>query len=382
MNRFFRVLFGQSGDRTAIPDAAETSGAVSMTQGYGSDYERASGDVLRKDIERDKMNALFYDITAALNELQSHGAPDFITPTLNGGTAYSYSAMAMVRYSGDVYLSLADSNTAAPTDATKWALLPNPARLQSQSYVAAAAGGSANALTASLTPAALSLTGLCLFVRIGSANTVANPTLNVDGLGAVTIVRDNNQALRIGDLPGAGAWAIVKYDATLGRFVLLNPATRGVEAADAQATTSGTYKDFTLPTWAKRCTIALAGVSSSGSSPFCVQFLTASGAVVSGYSSVASTEDGNAASTYSTGLALTTGVSSSSAYDGRAVLEAFGDGTWSMTAQIGNHGSGSGSSLRHGVGSVTLSATPTGVRFTTIGGSDDFDLGLVRAFFE
>jgi len=231
MNRFFRVLFGQSGDRTSIPNAAESSGAVSMTQGYGPDYERASTDPLRKNIERDKMNALFYDITAALNELQSHGAPDFITPTLNGGTAYSYAAMALVRYSGDVYLSLADGNTSTPTDATKWALLPNPARLQSQSYVAASAGGSANALTVSLTPAALSLTGLCLFVRLGAANDSTTPTLNVDGLGAVTIVRDNNQPLRPGDMPGAGAWAIFKYDATLGRFVLLNPATPSATGA-------------------------------------------------------------------------------------------------------------------------------------------------------
>lgn len=225
MNRFFRVLFGQSGDRTTIPTPAEPGGSVSFAQGYGPDYERAESDPLRKNIERDKMNALFYDITAAIAELQSRGVPDFITSTLNGGTAYSYDARAVVRYSGDLYISLVAANTATPADTTKWALLPTPARIQTQAYISASAGGSVNALTLSLIPAATAWDGLFVAVRANGANTSTTPTLNIDGLGAKTIVRDANQPLRAGDIPGAGAWCLFKYDSTLGRVVLLNPAT-------------------------------------------------------------------------------------------------------------------------------------------------------------
>jgi len=128
MDKFFRIPFASSGDRTAIPDAVDVNGFVSYTQGYGFDYQRQKSDPAAKNIERDKMNDLFFEVTTAISEQQSKGIPDFITPVLNGGTAYSYDIFALVRYDdgdGDrVYQSIAATNTALPTDATKWSLLP------------------------------------------------------------------------------------------------------------------------------------------------------------------------------------------------------------------------------------------------------------------
>lgn len=120
MLKFLRIPFGQSGDRTAVPDAPAVGGDVSYTDGYGVDYSRPKTDPLSKNIEREKMNQLFFDATTAIGELQAQGIPDFITTVLNGGAPHSYARDALVRHAGDIYTSLVDSNTATPADATKW----------------------------------------------------------------------------------------------------------------------------------------------------------------------------------------------------------------------------------------------------------------------
>lgn len=124
MDKFFRIPFAQSGDKTAVPDDVDAGGAVSYTQGYGPDYERPRTDPASKNIEREKMNQLHYAMTVALSELQSKGVPDFITTALNGGVAYSYAKNAIVRWTdGEIYMSLLAANTATPADRTKWALV-------------------------------------------------------------------------------------------------------------------------------------------------------------------------------------------------------------------------------------------------------------------
>jgi hypothetical protein len=227
MLKFFRTAFGLSGDRTAVPDAADVNGNVSYTQGYGFDYQRQKTDPAAKQIERDKMNSIFFDITNAIAELQGQGIPDFITSALNGGTAYSYGQNAVVRYSGDIYVSLVAANTALPSDATKWALVPIPSRLQSVLNTRATAGGTSDALTATFTPAIAALPAapdtLSVMVRAGSANTTATPTFKADGTLAKTIVKGANAPLVAGDIAGAGHWLHLDYDAALDKWVLQNP---------------------------------------------------------------------------------------------------------------------------------------------------------------
>jgi len=229
MLKFFRIPFATSGDRTAVPDAVDVNGFVSYTAGYGFDYQRQKTDPAAKNIERDKMNEIFFDITTAVAELQAQGVPDFITSALNGGTAYSYGVNALVRYSGDLYLSIAAANTALPSDATKWALLPTPARIQGAAYTSAVSAGTADAITAAFTPAIAALPvapgTLVVRTRAGFANATTTPTFSPNGLTAKTIVKGNNLPLVAGDIAGAGAWIELVYDATLDKWVLQNPAT-------------------------------------------------------------------------------------------------------------------------------------------------------------
>lgn len=227
MLKFFRLPFATAGDKTAVPDAVDSNGNVSYSQGYGFDYQRQKTDPAAKNIERDKMNQVLFDITTAIAELQSKGGADFITSALNGGTAYSYGQGAIVNYGGAWYISLVAANTALPTDATKWAYLPTPALLQQAAFMSANAGGTVDAITAAFTPALAALPTapgtLSVFVRATGANATTTPTFKADGTTAKTIVKGNSVPLVAGDIAGAGHWLELQYDATLDKWVLQNP---------------------------------------------------------------------------------------------------------------------------------------------------------------
>lgn len=89
----------------------------------------------------------------------------------------------------------------------------------------AAAGGSADALTVTLSPAVTALKdGQVILARAGAANATTTPTLNVNGLGAATITKRGgaavvaNEWLNLSEL-------IFRYNLANTRFELLNPGT-------------------------------------------------------------------------------------------------------------------------------------------------------------
>lgn len=110
----------------------------------------------------------------------------------------------------------------------------------------AIAGGAADAITASYTPANATLAdGLILGFRATAANATTAPSFNADGLGAKTITKKGGQALLAGDIPGALAECLVRYNAANSRWELLNPAVAPVSSVfgrvGAVAATSGDY---------------------------------------------------------------------------------------------------------------------------------------------
>ncbi|WP_233979542.1 tail fiber protein [Pectobacterium versatile] len=126
--KFFRVPFASSGDRQTIPDATQSSGAVSFPSGWGGDYAKdPTADANAKPVEREVMNAILYAITNAVRQYQTFGFPEYITPADNNGGAFAYSSAAVVRYRAAAdqpfrsYVSIADNNTSVPgSDETKW----------------------------------------------------------------------------------------------------------------------------------------------------------------------------------------------------------------------------------------------------------------------
>lgn len=115
--------------------------------------------------------------------------------------------------------------------------------LQGSYFNIGTAGGTADAITATYTPKIAALSnGMTLYVRAGSANATTTPTFtpNSGTIVAKTIVKGNGLALVAGDIAGAGHWVELQYDATLDKWVLLNPAScLGKQTSSVQSFNSG-----------------------------------------------------------------------------------------------------------------------------------------------
>lgn len=105
------------------------------------------------------------------------------------------------------------------------------------------ATGSANVVAAALSPAPTAYTdGMMVLINIGTTSTTTTPTLNLNGLGAKTIVNSDGSALMVGALV-AGAKQLFAYDGSLNKFILLTPANTGVKTGGGWIRHSdGTYE--------------------------------------------------------------------------------------------------------------------------------------------
>lgn len=113
------------------------------------------------------------------------------------------------------------------------------------------AGGSADALTATYSPAHTSLVdGRAIILQAVSDNATTTPTLNLDSLGAKTIVKNGNEALVAGDIQ-AGAFHIFCYDSSNTVWELLNPSFGTLGALAVLDTVSTTEIDDLNVTKAK-----------------------------------------------------------------------------------------------------------------------------------
>ena len=91
-----------------------------------------------------------------------------------------------------------------------------------------AAGGSADAITATYNPAiTVLLDGQICYVRAGAANATTTPTFAPSGLTAHTITRTGGQALVAGNIYGAGHELELRYNLANTRWELVNPNLTG-----------------------------------------------------------------------------------------------------------------------------------------------------------
>lgn len=131
-----------------------------------------------------------------------------------------------------------------------------PSSLQSGSYLYAAAGGTADAITATFTPAIAALTdGMAVYVDAASANTTTTPTFSPNGLTAHTIVKNNAQALVAGDIAGAGHILHLVYRLGAAKWELLNPA--GTVSTASLGSVSGKSKNLVVTTTGTSATITI-----------------------------------------------------------------------------------------------------------------------------
>lgn len=94
-----------------------------------------------------------------------------------------------------------------------------------------AAGGTADAITATYSPAVTALVdGMILRVRASAANATTTPTFSPNGITAHTITKKGGNALVPGDIAGADHELELVYKLASTRWELLNPATPTIGA--------------------------------------------------------------------------------------------------------------------------------------------------------
>jgi hypothetical protein len=142
-------------------------------------------------------------------------------------------------------------------------------------------------------------------------------------------------------------------------------------------TASGTSVDFTgIPSWAKRITVMLSGVSTNGTSNPIIQLGDSGGVEASGYSAVAMYSSGD--TTYTTGFGIASGLAANSIV-GSAVISLVDASTNTWVVQGCFYYSSVGNLM---AGGKSLSATLDRVRITTVNGTDTFDAGTINIMWE
>lgn len=127
MARFFKFAFAVAGDITEIPNDSQPSGSVSYESGFTNNYQLPYGsNPSALAIPRSPVNGILFDITGAIKQYQTHGFPDFVTTSDNGGSPYSYDIFAIVRFDpgsgSQLYMNTVQDNITTPTDPS-WTLL-------------------------------------------------------------------------------------------------------------------------------------------------------------------------------------------------------------------------------------------------------------------
>lgn len=207
------------------------------------------------------------------------------------------------------------------------------------------------------------------FLQVGVSNTATqNFTLKTGSDGTAKLARGNFDATTQ-DVINVNASGVVDFPqgATIGGI-----AGQRMLLTASQATTSGTFVDFTaIPSWAKKVTVQLVGVSTNGTS--LVQIQIGAGSIQSGgYSGALG---GVAAATSGVPVAGTT---ASDTRTGHIVF----------TNQSGNSWVSSGvtwsasTTVLQSAASVALSGTLDRIRITTVNGTDTFDGGSVSLLIE
>jgi len=169
---------------------------------------------------------------------------------------------------------------------------------------------------------------------------------------------------------------------TIGGTPVLNASI--ISSSTAVASTSGTSIDFTsIPSWVKRITVMLNGVSTNGTSNLQVQLGTSGGVQTSGYlgsGGYFSSGGASSVANFTTGFGWVNPAASAVSV-GAIVITLFDSATglWIASGSLGRTDNQANISIG---GNKTLSGTLDRIRITTINGTDTFDAGSINILYE
>jgi len=206
--------------------------------------------------------------------------------------------------------------------------------------------------------------------------------LNSSGGGSVTLTTPSTASDFTATFP-ANTGNVVTDSATqtltnktLNGAVMTAMASSVITSGTAQASTSGTSIDFTgIPSWVKRITVMLSGVSTNGTSALLVQLGDSGGIENTGY---VSTSIQAALTDSSTAGFIIRSAAASNLFSGSMVIKNINGNEWVSDHVVKQ----STTANAFGAGDKTLSATLDRVRITTVGGTDTFDAGSINILYE
>lgn len=179
--------------------------------------------------------------------------------------------------------------------------------------------------------------------------------------------------------PISGGWVVSDYTRADGKAVI------GALTSGTVVSASGTAVNFTdIPSWVKRITVPIAGLSTNGSSAPLVQIGDSGGIETSGYLGAASSTASGAnpiVSDYTSGFGLVGVVSGVTTIHGTMTITLLNASTNTWVASFSGGLSNSNTAV-HGGGSKSLSGTLDRIRITTANGTDTFDAGSVNCLYE
>lgn len=196
--------------------------------------------------------------------------------------------------------------------------------------------------------------------------------LNSSGGGSVTIQEPSTASNFTQTLPtGTGT-------------VVVSGINSAITSGTAVASTSGTSIDFTsIPSWVKRITVMLNGVSTSGGNDVIIQIGTSSGVTTSGYlgSSTSTLGSTIGSNNYTSGFGIRAGGSAAGGIvrQGSCTICLLGSNIWTESGVFA-HSNEAGNV--YSAGTVTLSGTLDRVRITTAAGTETFDAGTINILYE
>ena len=156
-----------------------------------------------------------------------------------------------------------------------------------------------------------------------------------------------------------------------------------LQSATAKSAT-GTSVDFTgIPSWVKRITVVLSGVSTNGTSLVQIQLGDSGGFEITDYTSTiysTTTAPLVGANTSTSGMLAASSVGAASSFTGiMSIVLLNTSNTWVATCITSRS---TNSLYSTSTSSKSLSGTLTQVRITTVNGTDTFDDGTINIIYE
>jgi hypothetical protein len=352
---------GTGAVQKAISNVARTSNVVTITTSTNHGF-LAGEYVVVTATTNTSLNGTFLIATASTNTFTYAQSGSNITSVADTGTAVDITYCNLTQNVTGT-LSVANGGTGATTNTPNSILVGNDTSAISSikpgtnnNVLTSTAGSTVNSGSfVAGTEYTILTVGTTDFTLIGASSNTVGVVFTATGVGSGNGTATTN------------TWT--------------SAANNKLTSSTAQASTSGTSIDFTgIPSWVKRITVILSGVSLSSTANILVQLGTGATPTytTSGYLGMVTLYTGAATTNFTSGFLITQTNVATYLHHGQMIINNLTSNTWveSSALTVSNNNSGS-----WGSGSIPLGAALTAIRITSTS-TDTFDAGTINIMYD